>query len=686
MAVPIAPTRIVGVVAPQLSSLYYGELLRGIHGVLHPHAIELLAIQGSPAEVAALGLAMRAADGWIAVNDAGQVERLAQPGAPIVTIGALASASAIPAVLPNNHGGMRAAVAHLIGHGHRAIAFVGSLAHFDTRQRYEGYLSALADAGIAADPGLCFDLAGNTMADGRSALRRLAERKAELTAVAAATDELAIGMLMELAEMDSPPFASLAMVGFDNIIPAQTSRPPLTTVHAAPAAIGAAAAELMLGQLAGDTFTPATTYVPAALVLRNSCGCAHLASAGLAGQPATEAAADAALLAQLARLLQPAPEAPAELPEQQWPAGQVLVRGMAAAIVGAEAPSRADLAQACQAIIAANSDVDRVMAVALELERAGAQRQAEAGDPAAQLRLAEFLAIVRAELVRAMVEQTRNLYLSTFDQVRQNQQASLQLFAGDDEDARRLTWLAALPFSAGCLGLWEHGQPGDQLVISGAYGEAAATGRVPAATFPFETLPAHAARQADELTALLPIGSPGHSWGVLALRVTIAYLCSSVNYDTLGVLASQIDLALSRQQLRERFAIEQARTLALSAQVRELSCPVIPLLRDVLLVPLVGTLDAARIPQVMEAVLQGVTEHQASHVLLDITGVPLVDTQAANALLQTARAATLLGARVMLVGIRPEIAQSMIGLGIDLRQITTEATLSAALQRLMRAR
>lgn len=688
MTVPAARTRTVGVIAPQLSSLYYGELLSGMHAVLHPQGIQLLAIQATPAELAEFELAARVVDGWIAVNNAGQAERLAQGGAPIVTIGAVATGGAFPAVLPNNHGGMRAATAHLIEHGHRAIAFVGNLSHFDNRQRYEGYLSALAGAGIAADPALRLDIGGTTMSDGREAVRRLARQGASCTAVAAATDELAIGMLMELDERRDNTFASLAVVGFDNIIPAQTSRPPLTTVHAAPAAIGAAAAELMLRGLTGDTTFPLTTYVPTSLVVRSSCGCAHLASADAVAELAAPVTSDAVLVDRIAQLVKTAPGQPADQREPPWPDGELLARGLSAAVEGTPAPPLAELVQACQATIALNSDVDRVMALVFELERAGAQRLAGAGDPAARQRVDQFLATVRAELVRAMVEQTRNLYLSTFDQVRQNQQASLLLFAGDDEDVRRLAWLAALPFSAGCLGLWERGAPSGHLAIVGTYGGgmALAAGRAHAATFPFDTMPAHAASLKDELTVVLPIGSAAHRWGVLALRVSLAYLRSSVNYDTLGVLAAQIDMALARQQLRERFASEQARTLALSAQVRELSCPVIPLLRDVLLVPLIGSLDASRIPQIMEAVLQGVAEQQASYVLIDITGVPLVDTQAANALLQTAQAATLLGARVMLVGIRPEIAQSIIGLGIDLRLIATEATLSAAVQRLMRDR
>jgi rsbT co-antagonist protein RsbR len=71
-------------------------------------------------------------------------------------------------------------------------------------------------------------------------------------------------------------------------------------------------------------------------------------------------------------------------------------------------------------------------------------------------------------------------------------------------------------------------------------------------------------------------------------------------------------------------------------------------------------------------------------MLLDITGVPLVDTQVANSLIQTARAAKLLGAQVLLMGVRPEIAQSIVGLGVDLRNLTIYSSLAAAIEVLQR--
>ena len=104
----------------------------------------------------------------------------------------------------------------------------------------------------------------------------------------------------------------------------------------------------------------------------------------------------------------------------------------------------------------------------------------------------------------------------------------------------------------------------------------------------------------------------------------------------------------------------------------------------VLLVPLIGTIDDQRASQIIESILEGVSREQVQRVLLDITAVPLIDTQVAAALIRTAQAVALLGARITLVGVRPEIAQSIVGLGIDLGKIDTRATLAAALQDILR--
>lgn len=119
-------------------------------------------------------------------------------------------------------------------------------------------------------------------------------------------------------------------------------------------------------------------------------------------------------------------------------------------------------------------------------------------------------------------------------------------------------------------------------------------------------------------------------------------------------------------------------------QLRELSTPLMPIHQGVLVLPLVGQIDPRRASQIMEALLEGISTQVADVVIIDITGVPVVDTQVANYLIQAARAARLLGAKIVLVGIGPEIAQTIIQLGVDLSDITTRANLESGISYALR--
>ena len=114
-------------------------------------------------------------------------------------------------------------------------------------------------------------------------------------------------------------------------------------------------------------------------------------------------------------------------------------------------------------------------------------------------------------------------------------------------------------------------------------------------------------------------------------------------------------------------------------QLLELSTPVIKLWDRVVAVPLIGTLDSARTQVVMETLLQTIVDQDAATAILDITGVPMVDTVVAQYLLKTAMAVRLMGSECVISGIRPQIAQTIVQLGIDLGDITTRATLADAL-------
>ena len=114
-------------------------------------------------------------------------------------------------------------------------------------------------------------------------------------------------------------------------------------------------------------------------------------------------------------------------------------------------------------------------------------------------------------------------------------------------------------------------------------------------------------------------------------------------------------------------------------QINELSAPVIQLFKNIVVMPLVGTISEDRAKTIMENLLQGITNYKSQIVFLDISGVPVVDTFVAQALIDSTRAARLLGAECIMVGMRPEIAQTIINLGIDLKEIKTFGSLSHGL-------
>jgi anti-anti-sigma regulatory factor/HAMP domain-containing protein len=133
----------------------------------------------------------------------------------------------------------------------------------------------------------------------------------------------------------------------------------------------------------------------------------------------------------------------------------------------------------------------------------------------------------------------------------------------------------------------------------------------------------------------------------------------------------------------EARAAEQARLLAENeqqrARMRAMSVPVLPVNETTLVVPLVGALDAERLSDLQHQALNALEQSRAEHLLLDVTGVPVIDAPVAHGLLRVAGAARLLGSSVVLVGISPAVAQSLVGLSVDLSGIETKSTLRAGL-------
>jgi rsbT co-antagonist protein RsbR len=148
----------------------------------------------------------------------------------------------------------------------------------------------------------------------------------------------------------------------------------------------------------------------------------------------------------------------------------------------------------------------------------------------------------------------------------------------------------------------------------------------------------------------------------------VSMLVDRLAQHTMGVYQRSREDIISRQQ----------------EELLELSTPVIKLWEGVLAVPMIGTLDSARTQLVMEALLQRIVDTGSELAIIDITGVPTVDTLVAQHLLKTVAAIRLMGADCIISGIRPQIAQTIVHLGIDLTGITTKATLADALSLAMK--
>jgi rsbT co-antagonist protein RsbR len=170
---------------------------------------------------------------------------------------------------------------------------------------------------------------------------------------------------------------------------------------------------------------------------------------------------------------------------------------------------------------------------------------------------------------------------------------------------------------------------------------------------------------------------------VLSLKLPIlAQLRKAITDEQALADASwTITRAVDALGLHTTEAYQKSRDEIISRQQQEmleLSTPVVMLWDGVLALPLIGTLDSARTQVVMESLLQRIVETGSRIAILDITGVPTVDTLVAQHLLKTVAAARLMGADCIISGIRPQIAQTIVHLGVDLNSVTTKATLKDA--------
>ena len=271
-------TRTIGVVLPDLYGEFFSELMRGIDQVARERGLHLLvsSYHGNPKEQGVALRTMRGrVDGLLLMSPflAGAEELASElPPMPVVLMNPALAVERLPSVGVDNHGGAMAMMRHLLGAGHRRIAFIaGPEDNFDASERLRGYREALAQGAPGVEPRV---LPGNfDEASGHAAGQRLLESGERPDAVFAANDMMALGCLFALGQGGLRAPADIALAGFDDIPLSRYIDPPLTTMRVEIAELGARAIlRLLDGGADADAAAPVPALIEPRLVVRASSG------------------------------------------------------------------------------------------------------------------------------------------------------------------------------------------------------------------------------------------------------------------------------------------------------------------------------------------------------------------------------------------------------------------------------
>lgn len=153
----------------------------------------------------------------------------------------------------------------------------------------------------------------------------------------------------------------------------------------------------------------------------------------------------------------------------------------------------------------------------------------------------------------------------------------------------------------------------------------------------------------------------------------------------LDLLRAEAQTLRDLLEVQEQTSREQLDTIRRQqVAIHELSTPILEVWKNILVLPIVGTIDARRCSTIMEHLLVAIVERQALAVIIDVTGVSVIDTETAGYFMKISRSVELLGTRCVLTGLRPAVAQTLVELGIDLGSVTTRRNLHQGLQECMR--
>jgi DNA-binding LacI/PurR family transcriptional regulator/anti-anti-sigma regulatory factor len=669
-----------------------------------------------------------AGGGLAQFTDLDEVQTLCERYRPLLMVNVALPLVGIPSVLVDNYSGMHDAVVHLVEvHGFRRIAFVrGPEGHPEAEERYRAYADVLAEYGLPLNMDLIapgeFSESSGTEAVSLFLDERKLQPQTDFEAVVAVDDVTAIGAMEALQARGIRVPGDVAVVGFDDAEEAERVIPTLTTVRQPIYQQGRQAVEMLLALLAGEQVSEGVK-LPTELVVRRSCGCLPLSASqatvglvtrtGQAFELAFAVQRDKVLSEMVQAMGDSATSSTLDQVRQLFDAFSAESKGDSPGIF------LSTLDEVLFRGLMMGSDVASWQAAISVLRRhavpyfADQKALSQAEDLWHQGRVVIQEAVQWAQAHQKLQTERRTTLLREIGQTLLTVSGVIELA---DEVARELPQLG-IPSCYLSLYKGREQSPGSvegirfgrsKLIL--AYGK---EGRVELESggrhFPSHLLvPEGMLSRKRRYTMMVEsfyFGEGQLGFGLFGVgpqdgalyEVLRGQLSTALHGALLLQERERAEAALERayaevekqveertaqlqREIAERERLQREIIDAQKQMIQELSTPIIPIMERIIVVPLVGNIDAMRARGIMRALLTGIREHRAKVVILDITGVSVVDSNVADHLNKTVQAARLKGARTIVSGVSDAVAETIVDLGIDWAGIETLSDLRTGLR------